>query len=95
VNDVEAAIGTLRTRFLARSRDDLRTLRQWSKGGARGDDAHHRILHRLAGAAGTFGFQEISARAKAVEDELAEGRAATGPSLRALLEALAEATTGA
>jgi HPt (histidine-containing phosphotransfer) domain-containing protein len=94
VTDVEAAIGTLRTRFLARSKDDLAELRRWLKCGAEGDDAHHRILHRLAGAAGTFGFHEISAHAKDVEDGLTPGASADGPALRALIAALAKVTTG-
>lgn len=94
MTEVEAALGALRTRFLTRSKDDLATLRRWSKAGAVGDDAHHRVLHRLAGAAGTFGFHEISDRAKSVEDQLALGAPVDRPALRALIGALALATKG-
>ena len=91
-DDVEAAIETLRTRFLLRSTEDLATLRLWSKHGAASDDVHHRLLHRLVGSAGTFGFHDISARARTVEDRLLAGGSAGGPELRALITAIEHAT---
>ena len=89
MSDAEAAIAALKARFLTRAADDLAMLRRWSAAGARADQAHQRIVHRLAGAAGTFGFAEVSALAKRVEDSLAEGVAAEGAALAALLKALA------
>jgi HPt (histidine-containing phosphotransfer) domain-containing protein len=92
MSDVAAAMDTLRARFLARSKDDLAALQRWSSGGAAPDDDHHRILHRLAGAAGTFGFAAISDHAKAVEDLVVAGRSGDGAALSALIAALAEVT---
>ena len=95
MSDVEAAIGTLRARFLSRSKADLRALKAWARYGAAPDDTHHRILHRLAGAAGTFGFAEISEHAKAVEDRVVSSRSGAGAELKALLAALAQVTKAA
>ena len=94
MSDVAAAIANLRARFLARSQDDLAALRRWSDAGARPDDDHRRILHRLAGAAGTFGFHELSERAKRAEDALHAGRPPAAEQLRALLDELAKVTAG-
>lgn len=95
MNDVAAAIDTLRARFLARSKDDLEALQLWSSAGAPSDDNHHRLLHRLVGSAGTFGFHDISARARAVEDKLLADGSAGGPELRALIAAIGHATKDA
>lgn len=92
MSDVAAAMDTLRARFLARSKDDLAALRLWSSAGAAPDDDHHRILHRLAGAAGTFGYAAISDYAKAVEDQVVSGRSGDGADLAALIAALTQAT---
>ncbi|WP_246673498.1 Hpt domain-containing protein [Mesorhizobium sp. B2-9-1] len=50
-----------------------------------GNDALIRLAHSLAGAAGTFGFAEISARASVLETLLVEQ--ADGASVRAALDA--------
>jgi len=63
----------LRQRFLARCADQLTELKAVREGGPMpGNDALIRIAHSLAGAAGTFGFAEISARASALETLLIE-----------------------
>jgi HPt (histidine-containing phosphotransfer) domain-containing protein len=95
VSEVAAALDTLRARFLTRSKDDLAALVRWSTAGAAPDDDHHRILHRLAGAAGTVGFAAISDHAKAVEDLVVEGRNGTGADLDALIATLSRLTTQA
>jgi HPt (histidine-containing phosphotransfer) domain-containing protein len=95
VSDVAAAMDTLRARFLARSKNDLDALQLWSSAGAAPDDDHHRILHRLAGAAGTFGFAAISDHAKAVEDLVVAGRNGEGADLDALIATLGQVTGGA
>ncbi|WP_352779634.1 Hpt domain-containing protein [Mesorhizobium sp. M0913] len=64
----------LRQRFLVRCADQLAELKAIAR---QGDalptrDAMVSIAHSLAGAAGTFGFGEISARASALETLLIE-----------------------
>ena len=66
MNDPMAAF---RARFLDRCRAELPILR---------DPAHpdfRKTVHGLNGAAGTFGFPEISALAEPVDAALADGRA--------------------
>ena len=62
----------LRQRFLARCADQLTELKAVREGGPMPGNALIRIAHSLAGAAGTFGFAEISARASALETLLIE-----------------------
>ena len=80
----------LRQRFLIRCAgqlDELRTIA--SQGGPFPDsDSLIKIAHSLAGAAGTFGFAEISARASALETLFVEQ--ADGGAVRAALDALIE-----
>jgi HPt (histidine-containing phosphotransfer) domain-containing protein len=80
----------LRQRFLARCVDQLAELKAIAHQAAPfvGNDPLIRIAHSLAGAAGTFGFAEISARASTLEMLLVEQ--ADGGSVRAALEALIE-----
>ena len=94
MSEVEAALAALRARFLARAEDDLAALRAWSDSGVAADDAQRRALHRLAGAAGTFGFHALSERAKVAEDALAAGGAA-GREIGAVLDELARVTGAA
>ncbi|CDX35106.1 conserved hypothetical protein [Mesorhizobium sp. ORS 3359] len=78
----------LRQRFLARCADQLAELKTISHQTTPlpGNDSLIRLAHSLAGAAGTFGFAEISARASALETLLVEQ--ADGGSVRAALDAL-------
>ena len=94
MSEIEAGIAALRARFVTRSREDLEALRGWAHAGARPDADHHRILHRLSGAAGTFGFHALSARAKAVEDQLPDAASVAGRELSALLDELARVAAG-
>ncbi|MER9580852.1 Hpt domain-containing protein [Mesorhizobium sp. M0276] len=71
----------LRQRFLVRCADQLTELKAIAR---QGDalatrDALIRIAHSLAGAAGTFGFGEISARASALETLLIDKRDEAAP----------------
>ena len=80
----------LRQRFLARCADQLAELKSLARvhhplSGASGG-ALIGIAHSLAGAAGTFGFAEISARASALETLLVEQ--ADEGAARAALDAL-------
>ncbi|RWB73377.1 MAG: histidine phosphotransferase [Mesorhizobium sp.] len=78
----------LRQRFLSRCADQLAELKAIAHQPTPlvGSDPLIRIAHSLAGAAGTFGFAEISARASALETLLVEQ--ADGGTVRAALEAL-------
>ncbi|WP_181179896.1 Hpt domain-containing protein [Mesorhizobium sp. B2-7-1] len=78
----------LRQRFLARCTDQLAELKAIALQAAPlpGNDLLIRLAHSLAGAAGTFGFAEISARASALETLLIEQ--ADGASVRAALDGL-------
>ena len=94
MSDVEAALAALAARFVTRAAEDLQTLSRWSDAGGNPDDEHRRLLHRLAGAAGTFGFHALSARAAEAEDTVAAG-ANGGAQLRSVLQELAQVAEGA
>lgn len=81
---MSAALEALKARFLVRCGEDRARL---AEAAAAGDaDALKSLSHKLAGAAGTFGFPELSAAAMAVEDALDAGDA-PGPELLAALDA--------
>lgn len=86
MSEIDDALARLRQRFVARCADDLAELRRRS--GAAPDDDLVRLVHRIAGAAGTFGFADLSDRAKAAEDALVTGDAGREAALAALIEAL-------
>lgn len=77
----------LRQRFLARCADQLAELKAArQQGPLPGNDPLIRLAHSLAGAAGTFGFPEVSARASALETLLVEQ--ADGGAIGGALDAL-------
>ncbi|RWF25640.1 MAG: histidine phosphotransferase [Mesorhizobium sp.] len=76
----------LRQRFLARCADQLAELKAAREAPLPGNDPLIRLAHSLAGAAGTFGFPEISAKASALEMLLTEQ--ADGGAVGAALDAL-------
>lgn len=76
----------MRQRFLARCADQLGELKAIARDPLPGNGPLIRLAHSLAGAAGTFGFAEISARASELETLLLEQ--ADGGSVRAALDAL-------
>lgn len=84
-DEFDDALAVLKRRFLARSADDLGGLRAWCAGGAPADEAARHTIHRLAGAAGTFGFHALSGFAKAADDRLAAGEAPEAGEAAALL----------
>jgi HPt (histidine-containing phosphotransfer) domain-containing protein len=70
----------LRQRFIERSRQDLDVIR------AERDPAKLRpVVHRLSGAAGTFGYQALSRVAGEVDDVLVEGGAPSEAELAGLI----------
>ncbi|MGK6354658.1 Hpt domain-containing protein [Sphingomonas sp. DT-207] len=66
MSDFDDRLAGLRARFLARAADDHAALAAAREAGDR--EAIQRIVHSLAGGAGIFGFPEISAAARAVEE---------------------------
>jgi HPt (histidine-containing phosphotransfer) domain-containing protein len=81
-------LAQLKSRFIARSTDDLASLRGHLDG-ARLDAATLRFtVHRLSGAAGTFGYAEVSQAAGLAEDDLLDRPDSADASLRRLVEVL-------
>lgn len=74
---------TFRLRFIDRCRGDLAELEA-----GRDDVALRRLIHGLAGAAGTFGFPHISEMAGVIDDDLTAGRGPDPARLEALKAAL-------
>jgi HPt (histidine-containing phosphotransfer) domain-containing protein len=84
VSDVAAAIERLSERFRARAWDDLGDLKRWALDPALFADELRRLVHRLAGGAGTFGFHHLSTLAGEAEDAVLSA----APDLEARLEAV-------
>ena len=75
-------MAAFRARFLDRCQTEIPILR---------DPAHpdfRKTVHGLSGAAGTFGFPEISARAEPVDEALADGRSPDPADIEALIAAV-------
>jgi len=64
---------TLRARFLGRCEGDLARLQDLMAHDDLGAGLMRSLVHSLSGAAGTFGFPEISLAAGAVDDVFAVG----------------------
>lgn len=94
MSEIETALAALRARFLSRAADDLQALRKWSDGGAPDDDAHYRVIHRLAGAAGTFGFDDLSELARKADEAIASGADVRASQVLAVVQELARLTDG-
>ena len=62
----------LRARFGERLLDDLDQLGRALNG--RDREAMHRIAHRMSGAAGMFGYPQLSAKGAALEDAIDRNR---------------------
>lgn len=86
MTDFDARYLDLRRRFVARSLADLPILEQAAQGL---EPVHPETLrmtvHRLAGAAGTFGYRELSQAAGEVDDLLMESDAPPTERLRGLI----------
>lgn len=63
----------LRTRFRERAADDLTAIEAWIAAGGPASHAIERMIHNLAGAAGTFGFADLHAAAATIDDSLCAG----------------------
>jgi HPt (histidine-containing phosphotransfer) domain-containing protein len=78
----------LKSRFIARSTDDLAALRGHLEGACLDAAALRFTVHRLSGAAGTFGYADVSEAAGHAEDDLLDRPDSADASLRRLVEVL-------
>lgn len=84
-------IAALRSLFVERCRDDLRDIRRLRD---RSDpDALRAIVHRLAGAAGLFGFPDISRAALIVDQQIRYDHEILEADVELLLALLVELST--
>ena len=88
MNDLAEAMDRLRERFLVRAAGDLVDLRRWARDPPAHAEDLHALVHRLAGAAGTFGFHRLSDLAKCAEDALVAGASSPKAALEGLIEDL-------
>ncbi len=77
----------LQRQFIARCRAELEQLRTL----AAHDPELGLIAHRLAGAAGSFGYQEVSETAAVVDDRTRYGRGPAPDEIQALIQSLEKA----
>ncbi len=78
-------ISRLRADFIARCREDRQRLAKASPG----DEVFVSITHRLAGAAGSFGFLTLSEAAAAVDQSIRSGKQPGIAKVDALMRELA------
>jgi HPt (histidine-containing phosphotransfer) domain-containing protein len=88
------ALGRLRTRFVARAADDLAALRQHLGGEHMAPEPLRFLVHRLAGAAGTFGYRDVSEAAGRCEDDMLASSSHLEASLSRLADALISLVDG-
>jgi HPt (histidine-containing phosphotransfer) domain-containing protein len=81
-------LAALRSRFIARAAEDLMELHGHLDGAPLDAVALRFTVHRLAGAAGTFGYAEISEAAGKAEDDILDRPGQSDASLRYLIEVL-------
>jgi HPt (histidine-containing phosphotransfer) domain-containing protein len=94
VSEFEDAFQQLRLRFLGRCQTDRAALEAHLAGPALAPAELRLILHRLSGAAGTFGLGDLSERAGAAEDACLEQTPDTDERVRAVVGALASSAAG-
>jgi HPt (histidine-containing phosphotransfer) domain-containing protein len=87
-------LAPLRDRFRARLTADRAELDVLSHGDPMSEDLR-RLVHNLAGAAGTFGFGPLSRAAMEIDDQMASGAPADARSLDRLKQRLDEAVQSA
>lgn len=77
-------MAALRTRFLKRAQEDLEALRR----PVHDREAIRVVAHRLSGAAGIFGFPDVSRLAATVDDQIHAGEPVQEAALSALIAAV-------
>ena len=85
-------LGPLRDRFRARAASELLELQDVSDADL-SSQTLHRLAHNLAGAAGTFGYAELSQAAMELDDQMSSTGVAAPASLERLREQLRAATS--
>lgn len=83
----DARYDTLKARFVTRCASDLLVLEQALEGLADREQLRMTV-HRMAGAAGTFGYHDLSRLAGAIDDRLVAGQDPDRSELVALVEAV-------
>lgn len=89
----QSRMNELAKRFTARLETDSRMIRELlselERGNRESGPELERLAHRIAGAAGSFGFEEVSRRAARLEQSMADGQievvSAAGRELLAVL----------
>jgi HPt (histidine-containing phosphotransfer) domain-containing protein len=94
VNDAEDRLARLRLRFLDRCVEDLAALKPLVGRVPLDREAARWVVHRLAGAAGTFGFGELSRVAGEADDGLL-AKDAPDPDLTPLIREMERTLTAA
>jgi len=87
MSDFDATMAALRERFVARCMTDCARLKAHLEGDILAPPELRRAVHRLAGAAGMFGYAELGAVAGDLDAKLAASNDPSG--LPRLIEALA------
>ena len=88
MSDDIPALERLKQRFLARASEDLAALDQHLAHDDLSADGLRMMVHRLAGAAGTFGYGQVSEAAGGVEDALLRDARDVQTALKRLIQAL-------
>ncbi len=74
----QSKMNELAKRFAARLETDSRIIREilseLERGNRDSGPELERLAHRIAGAAGSFGFEEVSRRAARLEQSIADGQ---------------------
>lgn len=87
MSDFDTTMEALKQRFIARSMDDLISLRLHQRGQPLPPGSVRSIVHRMAGSAGMFGFVGLGVLAGTVDAQLAQtGDESALPQLLDLLE---------
>ncbi len=90
MNDLQEKLRAVKQVFLARTREEYTTLRRHQQMRDLPRDELRRIIHRLSGSAGFFGYPDIGRMAGLIDEELADGAADDQIDLPRLLAALGE-----
>ena len=85
------AISRLRADFVQRCREDQKRLAEASPG----EEVFASITHRLAGAAGSFGFPELGEAAAAVDHAIRSGEQPAAARVNTLMSELRRVTGAA
>ena len=87
MSDFDARYQALQQRFVERSTGDLPALAAAANDPATPPEAIRMLVHRMSGAAGTFGYHDLSKLAGEVDDQLMAG-VLDPAALRRLIEAV-------